>query len=256
MSINPNIRRLGLQLLVAALFLVLFLAFIRSKNLNAVLLPSPAKFANSFAQNRGIHANNFATTTSLAAGGLLVAMALTALLAAAAAVEPEVGNVLRPFMIMLKATPVLAFAPFLSILLGTGPYCKITVAAILSFFPLIVGALDGLDQAPSSLQTMRVSWGAGRWRFFTTVSWPYALRGYATALKTAAPLAVVGAVVAEFVIGGNRSGLGTFILVASNQMMGANLLAGILGTTLLGLLFFGSAQLAQQQIERRLNLAK
>lgn len=161
-----------------------------------------------------------------------------------------------PYLVMLKASPAVAYVPLFMAFVGSGPWCKILVASMISFFPMVVGGLDGLHATPDRLKLIAESYGAAPWPRFSGIRLGYAVNGFLSGLKTSAPLAVVGSIVGEYVAGGRPTGLGSYIMrnVASDLMV--NVFAGVLMATLLGLLFFGLAYLVWHYSLSILHLAR
>lgn len=161
-----------------------------------------------------------------------------------------------PYLVMLKASPAVAYVPLFMVFVGTGPACKILVAAMISFFPMVVGGLDGLHATPSRLQLVAEGYGASRWRRFSGLYIGYALAGFLSGLKTSAPLAVVGSIVGEYVAGGRPTGLGSYIMRNTASDLMVSVFAGVLMATILGLMFFGCAYILWYFGNRRLHLAR
>lgn len=219
-------------------------------------LPGPVTVGRTLAAAPGVFARLTWQTGLQAWVGLLIAgvicWALVVIIGAYEIMEP----LSYPYLVMLKASPAVAYVPLFMTFVGSGPWCKILVASMISFFPLAVGGLDGLHATPDRLKLLAEGFGASRWQTFATVRAGYALNGFLSGLKTSAPLAVVGSIVGEYVAGGRPTGLGSYIMrnVASDLM--ANVFAGVVMATLLGLLFFGIAYVLWGFGLRALHLAR
>ncbi|MGW4822784.1 ABC transporter permease [Streptomyces sp. NPDC004227] len=141
----------------------------------------------------------------------LVGFALSILVGLALATvmvySPLLRGVIMPSLVGLNATPKVALAPVLILWLGLGMNSKIGMAFLLSFFPAVVNAVRGLDEAdPELLDYFRLL-RAGRLRTFLKVRQPNSLPTMSDGFKIALSIAVVGAVIGEFVA--SQEGIGT-----------------------------------------------
>jgi NitT/TauT family transport system permease protein len=129
---------------------------------------------------------------------------------------PQMERGVMTLAILVKSTPLVAVAPLLTIWLGFGVLPKVIITALLTFFPALVNVLSGFQSAdPSLLDTLR-SWSASRWELFWYVRAPSALPHLFAALKVIVPLALIGAVVAEWT--GASSGLGRTMWLAYSNL--------------------------------------
>ena len=130
---------------------------------------------------------------------------------------------------MLQSVPKVAIAPLLLIWVGYGLSSRMIVAATVAFFPIVINTATGLEAADAELLDLTRSFDAGRLKVFWKVRLPWALPYLFSSLKVAITLAVIGAVVAEFV--GADKGLGYLILTSAGNMQTA-LMFGALGAAL------------------------
>lgn len=210
------------------------------------LLPSPLTIVTAFGAHwRGLLVGAVVTTGEALAGlvlgsllGLLLAMCLNFW----ERLEPAVMAV----ALFAKSTPLIAIAPILTIWLGFGPAPKVVITALITFFPVLVNSLTGLRAADPAVHAVMQSWHASRWEVFVHLRWrakyPYLL----AALKSVAPLSLVGAVVAEWL--GASSGLGQLMWLAYNNLNLPLLFAAAVVLALIGSLLYQVVVL----IERRM----
>ena len=190
--------------------------WVRSMDVPVYLLPGPLAIAAAFgAHGRGLMVGAVVTTGEALAGlflGSLFGLLLAMFLNFWERLEPAVMAV----ALFAKSTPLIAIAPILTIWLGFGPTPKIVITALITFFPVLVNSLTGLRAADPAVQAVMQSWHASRWEVFVHLRWrahfPYLL----AALKSVAPLSLVGAVVAEWL--GASSGLGQLMWLAYNNL--------------------------------------
>ena len=190
--------------------------WVRSMDVPVYLLPGPLAIAAAFgAHGRGLILGAVVTTGEALAGlllGSLFGLLLAVCLNFWERLEPAVMAV----ALFAKSTPLIAIAPILTIWLGFGPSPKIVITALITFFPVLVNSLTGMRAADPAVQAVMQSWHASRWEVFVHLRWraqfPYLL----AALKSVAPLSLVGAVVAEWL--GASSGLGQLMWLAYNNL--------------------------------------
>ena len=143
---------------------------------------------------------------------------------------------LFPIAIAIKTTPIVAVAPLLVIWLGTGWWSKIVAVILICFFPVLVNAVKGLKAADAEYRELFQTLGATRLQEFRKLRIPYCLPYLFSALKISSSLAIVGAIVGEFV--GATQGLGYLIMVSSAHLETATLFAAIVAAALAGIAMF------------------
>ncbi|MDE0609539.1 MAG: ABC transporter permease [Anaerolineaceae bacterium] len=145
------------------------------------------------------------------AGGAVAGAALGYLVARSALLE----DALTPFVVALQSTPIVAWAPLLVIWFGSGLTSKAITSALIVFFPTFVNTVVGMRNVPASLQDLLRVHRATRWQVLTVLEIPAALPVLLGGLKISATLAVIGAVVGEFVSA--DAGLGFLITLARSR---------------------------------------
>jgi len=143
---------------------------------------------------------------------------------------------LFPIAIAIKTTPIVAVAPLLVIWLGTGWWSKIVSVMLICFFPVLVNAVKGLKAADTEYRELFQTLGASRSQEFRKLRIPYCLPYLFSALKISSSLAIVGAIVGEFV--GATQGLGYLIMVSSAHLETATLFTAIAAAALAGIAMF------------------
>ncbi len=138
-------------------------------------------------------------------GGVVLAVLIYAV--------PVVRRTLYPLIVVFQGLPKIALAPLMVIWLGYGTASKVLMAFMFAFFPVVISTLGGLASTPPTLIEHFRALRASRWVTFRRLQIPYALPAVLDGAKTAMPLAVIGAIVGEFV--GSESGLGNLILAAN-----------------------------------------
>jgi NitT/TauT family transport system permease protein len=184
---------------------------------NPYVLPKLGAVWSQLSDNPTFYLRNAMTTLKEAMAGLGCAVLGASLLAVVAAESAVLRRAILPLAVVLNVTPVVAIAPALVVAFGFGSAPKIAVTAIITFFPILINLLTGLNQVDRSmldvLRSVRASRGEVLWHLQVPSSLPFLF----AALRICFPLSVVGAVVAEFVSAGSEEGLGTLITIASSN---------------------------------------
>lgn len=212
------------------------------------LIPAPVDVAEAFVEalrDGELIYHTFITFYELIVG-LIVGVSVGSFLGYAIAKYPLLEDLLAPIVVAFQATPVVAYAPLLIIWFGSGVTGKIVTAAIIVFFPTLMNTVVGLRAVPNGLRDLMRALNATPWQMFIKLELPAGLAVLLTGLKTSATLAVIGAVVGEFVSVGD--GLGSMITVARNQYDTALVIVYVLTMTALALSLYTGVSV----LERRL----
>lgn len=166
-------------------------------------------------------------------GGLAIAVAFTQ--------SKWVELAMFPYAVILQVTPVVAIAPLLQIYVESAFVAALLCAWIVAFFPILSNTTIGLKSADHNLQDLFKIYGASKWQTLRYLSAPSALPFFLGGLKIAGGLALIGAVVAEFVIGraGTGLGLASTLLEASYRFNFGRLYAALIMISVMGVAIFG-----------------
>lgn len=225
-------------LVALGLILALWEAYVRVAGVKGYLLPPPSDVFRALADDPGRYASAAGTSLVAALGGLVVASAIAFGLAVLMAHSKLLERALYPPALLVKVTPIVALYPLLAIWFGFGIGPKVAIAALITFFPMLVNAVVGLRSVdPQALDALHVL-AASRWEVFRRLRFPSSLPYVFAALRISVPLSLVGAVVAEFLSG--SSGMGQLILIANGAfdtpaLFGAVFVLATLGVSLTGL---------------------
>jgi NitT/TauT family transport system permease protein len=218
------------------------------------LLPPPSMISLAAVQNLPLLAASAWTTLSTALIALVWASVLACLLAIVVAINPLIELSVRPLVTTLQVTPIVAIAPLVTIWAGLDhPERAILVlAVVVAFFPIFSGALTGLKSADPDLERLFDLYGASRPQRLIRLRLPAAVPFILEGHKVAAGLALVGAVVAEFVAGsGDSQGLAWRILEAQHRLETAKMFAALLVLAVMGVALYGVMQAVERIILRR-----
>ena len=194
-------------------------------------LPRPSEVALALVERWPLLLEAALRTLVYALSALALASAAALSLAIGAALSRTFESAVRPIAVTLQVTPVVAIAPLAVIWAGLdhADRAVIGLAAVVAFFPIFSGAVRGLNAEDPDLARLFQLYGASRlqtlWRLKLPSAVPFLLEGHRVAIG----LAVIGAVVAEFVAGsGQTQGLAWRILEAQNRLRIADMLAAVL----------------------------
>ena len=138
--------------------------------------------------------------------GLALGLSVATLIGYGLAKSPLLERILSPYIVASQAVPIVALAPLLVIWFGFGGISKVLVCALTVFFPSLVNTIVGIRSVEPDLRALMRSLQATRWQTFAMLEVPAALPIFFGGLKVSVTLAVIGAVVGEFV--GADRGLG------------------------------------------------
>lgn len=204
--------------------------------LGPLFLPLPSAVVAALWAERGMLARAGWETAVASMAGLTLAVLAGVVAAGAAWWSRALRLVLLPYTVIVQIVPIVAIAPMLLVWLGYGRGVSLTTAAIAAFYPVYSAASTGLLAAPADLVDLYRLLGASRLRELTGLRVWAALPACFSGIRTATGLAVIGAIVGEF-IGSNGSPptLGYTVLFASRSAHGERAFAAIVVAGLLSL---------------------
>lgn len=210
------------------------------------ILPAPSQVLAAFADNLSMLMWHGAVTFSEILLGLLLGGLGGVLLAIVVFYSSLLDKALYPLIIGSQMIPVFAIAPILIVWMGYGLWPKVTVAALISFFPLVVNVSDGLREPTEEAVDLFRSLGATRRQIFWKLRLPASLPTLFSGLKVSATLSVVGATIGEWV--GSHQGLG-YLMLQSNARLRMSLVFAAIGMlAILGLLLFVAIRIIEQRV--------
>jgi NitT/TauT family transport system permease protein len=240
---------------VVALLVLLALweGLVRALGVPSFLLPPPsAVFATGVQEARELAASAWVT-----AEAALMGFGLSALVGVLAAVVLSSSRLLEralyPYTLFLQTVPIVAVAPLLVLWFGPGQRAVAASAFIVSVFPVIANTLSGLRSVEPALRDLFRLYGARKLATLLKLELPSALPHIFTGLRIASGLAVIGAIVGEFVAGFSEgtAGLGILVLGAYRQLRTDLMFAAVMCAAGLGIVLFGAVSLLGARLLRR-----
>jgi ABC-type nitrate/sulfonate/bicarbonate transport system permease component len=178
----------------------------------AYLVPAPREVAVAIAAHRDVIARQAGFTLSAAALGLAVSTLAATAVAVSFSMSRSLAQASLPAVIVFRSMPVAAVAPIMMLALGRSILTSMTVVMIVSFFPMLVNLMRGLQSADRNAAELLHVYGATRWQQLRLVRVPSALPYLFTGLRVAGSSAILGAMLSEWITG--SKGLGNLILDA------------------------------------------
>jgi ABC-type nitrate/sulfonate/bicarbonate transport system permease component len=242
------IKRVTQILLGAAFVFAAWHMTVRGLGIPKYLVPVPLDVAVALQDNWRKIAAQAGFTLSAAACGLAISMVLATSLAMTFTMSRKFEQTTLPVVLVFRSTPIAAVAPIMMLIFGRGMSTSMAVVSIVSFFPMLVNMMRGLQSADRNAAELLYVYGASRWQQLRMVRIPYALPYLFTGLRVAGSSAILGAMLSEWITG--SKGLGNLIL-ESGEMRETELLWGaVLISVAVALIVFWSTSAAEKRLLR------
>lgn len=262
MGPGPNQRTTTWQRFVAqvlppllfGLFVILVWDLVvRINKIPFYILPGPLLVAETLVKDWGSLYPSLLVTITITLAALTVATIAGVALAVLFAQSKWIENCLFPYAVILQVTPIVAIAPLIIIWVSDIRLALLICAWIVAFFPIVSNTTLGLNSTDHNLLSLMQLYGASRRQIFWNVRLPSALPYFLGGLRISGGLALIGAVVAEFVAGtgGVQSGLAFRILESSYTLQIPRMFAALILITGTGILIFLILTLVSHLILRR-----
>jgi NitT/TauT family transport system permease protein len=228
--------------------LLLWWAVVAIFQVKPFIAPSPWAVLQTLFVKRDVLLSNLIPTAGEALGGFLMGNLIAIAVATLFVHNRRLQEIFFPVVVMFNSIPVVAKAPILVLIMGNGVEPKIAIAALVCFFPTLVNSVRGLEAVnPQAMELMRVLSASKREIFFKLRVFS-ALPFLFSALRIAASMSVIGAVVGEWI--GATQGIGAMIIQATYNFDSALLYAAIVMSAALSGTFFMAVVLLERAIIR------
>lgn len=207
------------------------------------VLPTPDKVAVAFVHRFDLLLSEGWVTLQETVLGFALALGIGLPLAVAIANSRRLNLMFYPLLVGLQSVPKVALAPIVLVWLGTGLESKLAIVWLVAFFPIIIDTAAGLKSTPRELVELARSLKASPWQLFYKVQFPAALPFVLTGAKVAITLAVIGAVIGEFM--GSSAGLGYLLLSATSQLNTPLAFAALFALSFLGMAVYAVVELVE-----------
>jgi ABC-type nitrate/sulfonate/bicarbonate transport system permease component len=245
----------GYPIISAAVIVGLWQAFIDVFQLNPFFAKGPADiwrylFSSPTAASNWHQLLSALAVTARDAGlGYLFGTALAAALAIAVVLSRAVEHTVMPVAMVLRSVPLVAMAPLLILFFGQGLVSVVVITGIVTFFPTLVNVVFGLRSAPATVVDVAIAYGARPAMVLRKIRLPCALPSLFASARNAAPAAMLGAVIGEWLATGQ--GLGYQMLEATNNSDFDFLWSGVVLITLLAFLVYNLVTVAERLVSAR-----
>lgn len=234
--------------LIAAFFAGLaWEAYVEITDASKFVIPRPSAVVDALFSDLGFFAREGLRTFWVALGGLAIGSVAALAFATVMAHSRTLERALLPIAIMVKVTPIVALAPLFVIWFGFSWEPKVGIAALITYFPVLINGILGFrDVDPRALDFFR-SVHASRREIYVHLRLPSALPYLLAALKIAATLSLIGAVVAEFFAAG-QGGLGSVIFIENRELRLDRLFAAVFVLAVIGVLMNTTISIVERMV--------
>jgi NitT/TauT family transport system permease protein len=237
---RPQVQRVFYPALVAVLLIGAWQGLVTALELPPFLVPSPGRVAQALVADAGLLTGALLVTLKITVLAFVCATVLGVLIAFAFVQSRLIETALFPYAVLLQVTPIVAIAPLIIIWIKNPTASLVVCATLVALFPIIANTTLGLRSVNPGLMAYFKMNRATRLQTLVRLRIPSALPYFFGGLRISSGLALIGAVVAEFVAGtgGTGSGLAYQILQSGYQLAIPRMFAALFLITLTGVLLF------------------
>jgi NitT/TauT family transport system permease protein len=242
---KPEVQRVFYPLVLAVVLLLLWQWAVTAFEVPVFLVPSPLRVAQTLNEDAALLFGALANTLKITVLSFAAATVVGVLIAFAFVQSRTIETALFPYAVLLQVTPIVAIAPLIIIWVKDTTASLVICATLVALFPIIANTTLGLRSVNPGLMSYFKLNHATRLQTLLRLRIPSALPYFFGGLRISSGLALIGAVVAEFVAGtgGSATGLAYQILQAGYQLNIPRMFASLLLITVTGVLLFGAMSL-------------
>jgi NitT/TauT family transport system permease protein len=240
--------KFGLPVMATLVLLGIWELLSRTETLDPLIVPPPTEVVKAFWEliQTSYFWDNAGVTAYETIVGLAIGVAGAWILGTLIGLVDFARRALYPLVIAFQVLPRVALAPLFIVWFGFGITPRVVFAITICFFPVLLSVIVGLQNVDPSAATLMRSFGSSRWQVYRKLALPSSMPVIFAGIKTAATLALIGAIVGEFV-GGDR-GLGVLIDSYNSQLNMPSAFAVILALAIFGLLLYGLIDLLDKRL--------
>jgi len=240
------------SLLLMISLLIIWEACVRFFEVPAFLLPAPSQIAELMVEEWPlIQMHSLATIWAILTG--YVTAVVFALVVSALMIRfPLLERLIMPIFVGLQSVPKIAIAPLILVWIGAGMGSKIAIVMSIAFFPIVINTMAGFKEVDRGLADVFKSVAATEQQMLFKLRLPYAIPYIFAGLRIATTLAVLGAIVAEWLAASN--GLGYLVLSGSFNFNTARSFAAIIALAVIGTVFFNFMSWIESKVSWRTGL--
>lgn len=252
-----NIRRITKSLAAPTLIIAVLVIWQFSRQLlglSVFILPTPLEILERIGSDYKLLAVNSLVTIGETLAGFVLASFIGVATAFAIFYSRLFERAVYPLLVAMQTVPKVALAPLLVLYLGYDFAPKCFLAFILAYFPIVIATVVGLRALDSAMVNLVRSMGASEWQTFFKIRLPYALPSIFGGLKVGISLAVIGAVIGEYVAA--ERGLGYLQLQASSQFDTVLSFAALVIISIIGIVTFWALEVFEKRVVFQREAAK
>ena len=236
---------------IVSLFILWEILF-HALNLRWYLLPPPSMILESIQSNFFSLMESLAVTLKVTLTALIASMVISVCLAIIFYFSKFIERSMMPITVVLQVTPIIAIAPLISIWVDSSQMATLICAFLVAFFPLLTNTISGLKSTERNHLDLMKLYRANKYQLLRYVVLPNALPYFLSGLKISTGLALIGAIVGEFVIGpiSGHSGLAYRIIESGYQLEIPKMFASVVLISITGILLFNLIRLISYLILR------
>jgi ABC-type nitrate/sulfonate/bicarbonate transport system permease component len=204
------------------------------------------------ASNRSQLLSALGVTIRDAALGYFAGTAVAIAVALGVALRRDIAQTVMPVAIALRSVPLVAMVPILTLVLGQGLLSVTVIAGIVTFFPTLVNVVQGLRSAPAAAFDLFAAYGATNFKILRKARLPYALPAIFASARIAAPGALLGAILAEWLSTGQ--GLGDLMVTSSSTANYSMLWSAVVAITTVSILIYNVVSAIERPVVARLSI--
>ncbi len=239
-----GVRNALYPLVGVAIILLIWQLYTDLFGINRIVLPSPTDILWASVANWPVLLRECWPTFLESVLGFILAVVIGIPFAVCVANSRVLNLTLYPILIATQSIPKVAVAPIILVWFGLGMQSKLVIAFLVAFFPIVVDTAAGMRATSAGLLELARSLRASPLQVFLKVQFPSALPFIFAGSKVAVTLAVIGAVIGEFI--GSVGGLGNLLLTANSQLDSPLAWAALVWLSALGILLFAAVVLAER----------
>jgi NitT/TauT family transport system permease protein len=236
-------------LVITALILLAWQVLVPWAEIPSLILPTPSEIVVAMVKHYRLLLSDTQVTLFEVLYGFVLAIAVGIPLALGIFYSPFFGKAIYPILVALQTVPKVALAPILVLWFGFGLIPKVAISFLISVFPIVIATVVGLAALEREMVHLVRSMGANEWQTFVKVRLPAALPSIFGGFKVGIGLAVVGAVIGEYIAA--ERGLGYRQLSANLQFDSALNFASLICIALCGVVTFAMIEALEKFFVRR-----
>ncbi|MDE0111905.1 MAG: ABC transporter permease [Albidovulum sp.] len=237
-------RPIVLPVLSLAALLLIWESLVWLFEVPSYLLPAPSSvWASGLQILSAVPVHVWATLYTVLAG-FLVSVIIAIPLGVLISLNRVASEAIYPLLVFANAIPVIAIAPIIVVMLGTGIESRLVINFLVCFFPIMVATATGILDTPKAYLDLSRSTGAGFMTSLVTIRMPHAVPFIFSGLKIGITLSVIGAVVGEFIT--SNRGLGYLIVSSTTNFDLARAMFAVVVLAIMSVVLFQGVQIIQK----------